>query len=316
MKYYIYAHYRNDTGDVFYIGKGEGNRHKSRQGRNTYWVNIVNAHGYRVEILQHFETETEAFDAEQSLIEELGRKDLGKGLLVNMSDGGEGASGAVRTTEQRQRYSQTTWMRTEAGKASMRGDLNPAKRDDVRAILSERNAHRDPIIRAKGAATFRAMGDNHPSKSEAHRTMMRDHNPTKDPEVRVNISKSRMGQKSWNVGLVTGPLTDQHKARIGRSSKLSWDEKKSSGVELFSPEGLEQIRKATRLRSINQSKGLYETPRGSFALIIEAAKANNVTSRTVTKNCIGYSRDGKSYPPKMGWSFKPKGGSDYVGREL
>jgi hypothetical protein len=135
MKFYIYAHYRNDTGEVFYIGKGEGNRHKSKQGRNPYWHNIVQAHGYKIEILQHYESEEDAFHAEQELISELGRKDLGKGLLVNMSDGGEGASGAVRTPEQRQRYSESTWMNTEAGKASVRGDLNPAKRDDVRAIL-------------------------------------------------------------------------------------------------------------------------------------------------------------------------------------
>ena len=313
MKYYIYAHYRNDTGDIFYIGKGEGSRHKSRQGRNPYWVNIVNAHGYRVEILQSFETEKEAFDAEQSLITEIGRKDLGKGLLVNMSDGGEGASGAIRSPEQRQRYSQTTWMRTEAGKASMRGDLNPAKRDDVRAILSERNAHRDSTVRAKGAATFRAMGDAHPSKSEAHRTMMREHNPSKDPEVRAKIAKSRMGQISWNTGLTIGPLTDQHKARIGEGSKRSWNEKKSSGEDLFSAEGLAQIQKATRLRSINQSKGLYVTPGGSFVLITEAANANEVSSRTVTKNCLGYSRDGKDYLPKLGWSFMPKDRSDGVG---
>lgn len=168
MKFYIYAHYRNDTGEVFYVGKGEGNRHKSKQGRNPYWENIVKAHGYKAEILEYFATEDEAFQAEQALIAELGRKDLGKGLLVNMSDGGEGASGAVRTPEQRKKYSETTWMRTEAGKASMRGDLNPAKREDVRALLSKRNAHRDPAVRAKGAATFRAMGDAYPSKSDAY----------------------------------------------------------------------------------------------------------------------------------------------------
>lgn len=83
MKFYIYAHYRNDTGDLFYVGKGEGNRYKSKQGRNPYWQNIVKAHGYKAEILEYFETEGDAFQAEQSLISELGRKDLGKGLLVN-----------------------------------------------------------------------------------------------------------------------------------------------------------------------------------------------------------------------------------------
>lgn len=306
MKFYIYAHYRNDTGEVFYIGKGEGNRYKSVQGRNPYWRNIVKANGYKFEILQNYETEEEAFQAEQSLIAELGRKDLGKGLLVNMSDGGEGASGAIRTPEQRQLYSESTWMRTEAGKASMRGDLNPAKRDDVRAILSARNAHRDPAVREKGAATFRAMGDAHPSKSEKHRAMMREMNPSKDPLVRAKISQSRMGQPSWNAGLSTGPMREEQKVKIGKSSKRAWDAKRASGEKLISNQGVIHIQESTRLRSLRQSKGTYVTPQGSFALIAEAATANNVSARTITKNCLGYSRDGKNYLPKLGWGFNPK----------
>jgi hypothetical protein len=307
MKFYIYAHYRNDTGEAFYIGKGEGNRHKSKQGRNPYWHNIVKSHGYISKILQYFEKEEDAHKAEQELIAERGRKDLGKGLLVNMSDGGEGASGAVRTPEQRQRYSKSTWMRTEAGKASMRGDLNPAKREDVRAILSERNAHRDPAVREKGAATFRAMGDAHPSKSEKHRAMMREMNLSKDPLVRTKISQSRMGQPSWNAGLSTGPMSDEQKVKIGESSKRVWDAKRASGEQLISDEGLANIKESTRLRSLRQSKGTYVTPQGSFTLIAEAATANNVSAKTITKNCLGYNRDGKSYLPKLGWSFMPKG---------
>jgi hypothetical protein len=310
MFYYIYAHYRNDTGEVFYVGKGEGNRHKSKQGRNPYWHNIVKSHGYISKILQYFEKEEDAHKAEQELIAERGRKDLGKGLLVNMSDGGEGASGAVRTPEQRQRYSESTWMNTEAGKASMRGDLNPAKRDDVRAILSERNAHRDPGVREKGAATFRAMGDAHPSKGEKHRAMMREMNPSKEPLVRAKISQSRMGQPSWNTGLSTGPMSDEQKVKIGESSKRAWEAKKASGGNLFSDEGLVNVKESTRLRSIRKSKGTYVTPQGLFALISEAAAANTVSTKTITKNCLGYSRDGKSYLPKVGWSFMPKGQDD------
>jgi hypothetical protein len=303
MKFYIYAHYRNDTDVVFYIGKGEGNRHNSKQGRNPYWHNIVKAHGYKSEILQHFETEEEAFQAEQELIAELGRKDLGNGLLVNMSDGGEGASGAVRTLEQRKNYSAKAWKRTEAGKASMRGDLNPAKRDDVRAILSARNPHRDPVIREKGAAKFRAMGEAHPSKSQKHRAMMREKNPTKDPAVRAKIAKTKTGIPSPRAGVKVGPMSEEQKANIGKSVKLSYEAKRSSGENFISDQGLEKIREATRLRSLKQSKGTYVTPNGDFVLVSEAALANSVSSKTVTKNCLGYSRDGKNYLPKSGWSF-------------
>lgn len=306
MKFYIYAHYRNDTGEVFYIGKGEGNRYKSMQGRNSYWHNIVNAHGYKIEILEYYESEEDAFQAEKAWIAKLGRKDLGVGLLVNMSDGGEGASGAVRTPDQRQRYSIKAWKRTEAGKASMRGDLNPAKREDVRAILSERNAHRDPAVRAKGAATFRAMGDAHPSKSEKHRTMMRENNPVKDPEVKAKISKAKTGKPSPRAGMKVGPMSEEQKLKIKEANKRSWEAKKASGKNLFSEEGLSNIKESTRLRSLRQSKGTYVTPQGSFALITEAATANSVSARTITKNCLGYSRNGKKYEPKSGWSFIKK----------
>jgi hypothetical protein len=203
-------------------------------------------------------------------------------------------------------------MNTETGKASMRGDLNPAKRDDVRAILSERNAHRDPAVREKGAATFRAMGDAHPSKSEKHRAMMRELNPSKDPLVRAKISQSRMGQTSWNAGLSTGPMSDEQKVKIGESSKRAWDAKRASAEKLISDQGLANIQESTRLRSLRQSKGTYATPQGSFALIAEAAAANNVSARTVTKNCLGYNRDGKSYRPKVGWSFISKARDDEV----
>jgi hypothetical protein len=105
-------------------------------------------------------------------------------------------------------------------------------------------------------------------------------------------------------------MSDEQKVKIGESSKRAWEAKKASGEQLISDEGLANIKESTRLRSLRQSKGTYVTPQGSFALIAEAAAANSVSARTITKNCLGYSRDGKSYLPKGGWSFVPKGKDD------
>jgi hypothetical protein len=63
---------------------------------------------------------------------------------------------------------------------------------------------------------------------------------------------------------------------------------------------------AARERSIKLSKGIYVTPKGKFILLIEAANANEVSSKTISKNCLGYVRNGKKYLPKLGWSFTPK----------
>lgn len=53
--YYVYAHFTKDTNECFYIGVGADNRAYQR-ARNNYWHNIVNKHGYRVEIVSYFST--------------------------------------------------------------------------------------------------------------------------------------------------------------------------------------------------------------------------------------------------------------------
>jgi hypothetical protein len=242
MKYYVYQHLRRDTGEIFYVGKGEGNRYKSRIGRNPYWKNIVEKHGLIIEIIKYFDSEKLAFEAEVRLIASIGRKDLGKGPLVNMSDGGEGASGAIRSAEQRKTYSEKTWMRSEAGKASVSGDKNPAKKPETSRKLSENNAHRNPAIREKGAATFRAFGDNHPSKSRAHREMMRKENPASRPEVRKKISESKKGIPSPRKGIKSGPMSANQKTLISKTTKAAKDAKRVRGEKLISDEGAEQIR--------------------------------------------------------------------------
>lgn len=88
--FYTYCHTRNDTGKIFYIGKGSRKyRASSKDQRNGYWQNIVNKHGFSSEILAYWNTEKEAFDHEKLLISCF--KDMGY-TLTNMTEGGEGCS--------------------------------------------------------------------------------------------------------------------------------------------------------------------------------------------------------------------------------
>ncbi len=90
----VYQHIRKDTNEVFYIGIGkEEKRAYQKKNRNKYWKNIVNKVGYYVEIIYPDLEWKLACNMEQYLIEAYGRIDLGNGCLVNMTNGGEGATG-------------------------------------------------------------------------------------------------------------------------------------------------------------------------------------------------------------------------------
>ena len=89
--FYVYAHLRNDTNQIFYIGKGKKSRATSKRGRNPHWNNIVNkAGGFTSKLIAIKLSEQEAFLLEKKLIKQY--RDFGF-LLANVTDGGDGVSG-------------------------------------------------------------------------------------------------------------------------------------------------------------------------------------------------------------------------------
>lgn len=95
--YYTYGHYKADSKELFYIGKGKGRRAYDKDSRSDYWRNIVTKYGYTVEIFSEWESEQDAFIHEKFLIECF--QDLAD--LCNLTDGGDGCSGYVWTDEQK-----------------------------------------------------------------------------------------------------------------------------------------------------------------------------------------------------------------------
>ena len=98
-KYYTYAYLREDR-TPYYIGKG--------QGRRCYEVarhRISVPPRERILFLKVNLTEEEAFKHERYMIAVLGRKDLDTGILRNLTDGGEGNSGAVMSEANKQAMS-------------------------------------------------------------------------------------------------------------------------------------------------------------------------------------------------------------------
>lgn len=99
----LYRHIK-PNGEIFYIGIGSFKRAYSKDYRNKHWIHVVNKYGYEVQVLKTGLTWNEAVELEILLISHYGRRDLGIGTLVNLTDGGEGAVGVVRTDEQKKMY--------------------------------------------------------------------------------------------------------------------------------------------------------------------------------------------------------------------
>jgi stress response protein SCP2 len=87
----VYRHIRLDKNEPFYIGIGRDEaRAFSKKGRNRHWRFITTKSNYEIDILFEDLSWEQACEKEREFIALYGRKDLSKGTLVNMTDGGDG----------------------------------------------------------------------------------------------------------------------------------------------------------------------------------------------------------------------------------
>jgi hypothetical protein len=115
-KYYCYRHIRLDKNEPFYVGIGtkikEYNSHYTEykraysQQRSGFWKLLVKKVGtYEVEIMFESDSLPEILLKEIELIKLYGRKDLNKGTLVNLTDGGEGPTNHIPSQSTRDKIS-------------------------------------------------------------------------------------------------------------------------------------------------------------------------------------------------------------------
>lgn len=94
--YYVYAYLRESDGTPYYIGKGKNNR----AFRPHTYVSVPNNHT-KIIFLEHNLEENKALQMEIEYIKLYGRKNIGTGILHNLTDGGETTKGMKQSNHQK-----------------------------------------------------------------------------------------------------------------------------------------------------------------------------------------------------------------------
>jgi group I intron endonuclease len=159
MYYYTYAYLREDK-TPYYIGKGQGKRIYSKQKHIKPPKDKS-----RIIYLKQNLTEAEAFRHEIYMIDVFGRIDLGTGILHNLTDGGEGPSGAIRSDETRKKLSER-----------QKGEKNH----------NYGKTHSEETLKKLSVSK---SGENNPNYGKTH-----------SEETRIKMSEAQKGKKWWNDG--------------------------------------------------------------------------------------------------------------------
>lgn len=224
--FYTYFHTRNDTGAVFYVGKGCGNRANKTARNNQHWVNIVAKHGRTVHIAAHWSTEFDAFEHEKFLIGCF--RDMGV-KLVNRTSGGEGPSGMIHSDVTRAKMSATHTGRprgavSDETKSKLRSmNIGKVHSDETRARMSASHTGRPLSEDHRTKVSAALVG--HPVSDETRIRMGAwQIGRTLSPEHRAKLSAIRTGRviseevkAKMSLAQIGRVFSDEHRARIGEA---------------------------------------------------------------------------------------------------
>lgn len=155
----VYQHRRNDSNEIFYIGIGKSTAraYEKNSGRTIFWKNVAKKSGFSVDILINGCSIEDAKAVEIGLIQAYGRRDLGTGNLVNLTDGGDGTLNAIVLPHIRKKIStsmkgKNTWMKgkkhTEETRDKMRRSSKRLKHtpEFIRWLSESRKGDKSPTF--------------------------------------------------------------------------------------------------------------------------------------------------------------------------
>ena len=216
---YVYRHIRLDLDEVFYIGIGIDSKYKrayNKTLRSNFWKNIINKTNYIVEIIIDNISYEEAKLKEIEFIKIYGRKDLGCGTLVNLTNGGDGVEGMKHTSKTKEK------LRSQ--------NIGKKSSDETKKKISESNKGHSVTNETKSKI----------SNSEKGKIYSED--------TRKKISEGHKGQKPWNKGI---KMSNDFKEKVSNSKRGKPNGKK--GIP-HNEETKSKISKTIRMKNYKANK--------------------------------------------------------------
>jgi hypothetical protein len=240
-EYYVYVYYDPRNGDPIYVGLGKKGRafvHWKKKANNVFFQNVldkVRVLGLtpRIEFVAIELFPKDAKRLEQELIALYGRRDLGLGTLCNLTDGGDGAIGHIRSQRAKdstkqgildywssvdrkahgRKISQVFSARTPEELAVVGANISKSKTAEVRKKTSE-------------SGKLRKL-----SKEVQDKIVANSHTPDANAKRRESLKeiwKDTAKREKRRLASLELGKDPEYREKLSQTAKLFWEKRKAS----------------------------------------------------------------------------------------